>query len=49
MVFFLGFALFLPPKVGGLFLFLKGAAHRRCALRIRASHLGELALKDGWH
>ena len=31
------------------FSFLKGVAHRRCALRVSASHLGVLVLTDGWH
>ena len=32
-----------------VFYLLKGVAHRRCALRISANHLGELVLIDGWH
>jgi hypothetical protein len=38
--------LFQPPKVGGLFLFLKGVAHRRCALSMAAMQQGELVFID---
>ena len=38
--------LFLPPKIGGLFLFLKGVAHRRCALSMAAMQQGELVFID---
>ena len=34
---------------GGLFLFLKGVAHRRCVHRISASQLGELVLIEDRH
>ena len=37
---------FLPPKVEGLFLFLKGVAHRRCALSMAAMQQGELVFID---
>ena len=38
--------LFQPPKVEGLFLFLKGVAHRRCALSMAAMQQGELVFID---
>ena len=31
------------------FSLLKGVAHPRCVLRLRARQIGELALIDAWH
>ena len=46
---FFGEAFFLAPKIGALFLFLKGVARQGRAHRIRASQLGELVLIEDQH